>query len=279
MTHMHHFHITLPRGLSRGGYTVVGVLCEDLKVTCLEGKGGESIHHRTSLLVLFVTYSLFSQHHALKSHIFNTCSFHISAWQVFELEGIPILVTLLRSSSPGVSQAAAGALRNLVFKHHDNKLEVQHCSGIAKALQLLKETDSTETQKQITGRVFFFVFVFFVGQTLSSHPKILASMLLTLLFFQCKGLLWNLSSADELKGELIATALPALTDNVVVPFTCWSDSSANNNIHPDVFYSATGCLRWEHFIQISVAVNGWFLCFEGRDQTVLWQHWELGLIK
>ncbi|XP_030279588.1 plakophilin-1 [Sparus aurata] len=127
--------------------------------------------------------------------------------EVFELEGIPILVTLLRSSSPGVSQAAAGALRNLVFKHHDNKLEVQHCSGIAKALQLLKETDSTETQKQITG------------------------------------LLWNLSSADELKGELIATALPALTDNVVVPFTCWSDSSANNNIHPDVFYSATGCLR------------------------------------
>lgn len=30
MTHMHHFHITLPRGLSCGGDTVVGVLCEDL---------------------------------------------------------------------------------------------------------------------------------------------------------------------------------------------------------------------------------------------------------
>lgn len=127
--------------------------------------------------------------------------------EVFQLGGIPALVSLLRSPNPGVSQAAAGALRNLVFKHQDNKLEVQHCGGIAKALQLLKETDSTETQKQITG------------------------------------LLWNLSSADELKGELIATALPALTENVVVPFTCWSDSSANNNIHPDVFYSATGCLR------------------------------------
>ncbi|KAM8863620.1 plakophilin-1-like [Spinachia spinachia] len=58
-----------------------------------------------------------------------------------------------------------------------------------------------------------------------------------------EGLLWNLSSADELKEELIATALPALTENVVVPFTCWSDSCANNNIHPDVFHSATGCLR------------------------------------
>lgn len=63
--------------------------------------------------------------------------------------------------------------------------------------------------------------------------------------FGNKGLLWNLSSADELKGELIATALPALTESVLVPFTGWSESTATNNIHPDVFYNATGCLRWE----------------------------------
>lgn len=61
--------------------------------------------------------------------------------------------------------------------------------------------------------------------------------------FGIEGLLWNMSSADELKGELIATALPALTENVLVPFTCWSDSTTTNNIHPDVFYNATGCLR------------------------------------
>ncbi|XP_019746449.1 plakophilin-1 [Hippocampus comes] len=127
--------------------------------------------------------------------------------EVLQLGGIPTLVTLLRSPSPAVSQAAAGALRNLVFKNHKNKLQVQHCGGIAKALQLLKETDCSETQKQITG------------------------------------LLWNLSSADELKGELIATALPALTENVVVPFTRWSDDSVTNNIHPEVFYNTTGCLR------------------------------------
>lgn len=127
--------------------------------------------------------------------------------EVLQLGGIPTLVSLLRSSNPAVSQAAAGALRNLVFKHQPNKQQVQQCGGIGKALQLLKETDSTETQKQITG------------------------------------LLWNLSSADELKGELIATALPALTENVLVPFTSWSDCTATNNIHPDVFYNATGCLR------------------------------------
>ncbi|XP_061668836.1 plakophilin-1 isoform X2 [Syngnathoides biaculeatus] len=127
--------------------------------------------------------------------------------EVLQLGGIPTLVSLLRSPSPAVSQAAAGALRNLVFKNHKNKLQVQQCGGIAKALQLLKETECSETQKQITG------------------------------------LLWNLSSADELKGELIATALPALTENVVVPFTRWSDDSATNNIHPEVFYNTTGCLR------------------------------------
>lgn len=74
--------------------------------------------------------------------------------QVLQLGGIPDLVSLLRSPNAGVSQAAAGALRNLVFKHQHNKLEVQHCGGIAKALQLLKETNSTDTQKQITGRTF-----------------------------------------------------------------------------------------------------------------------------
>ena len=169
MTHMHYFHITFARGSPCSRDTVVGVLCEDRCITCLEGKGGESIHHRTSLLYLFVTYNLFSQRQAFKSHIFSTCSLHISASQVSELGGIPTLVTLLRSSSPGVNQAAAGALRNLVFKHQGNKLEVQHCSGIAKALQLLKETDSTETQKQITGRALFCFS--FVGQTLTNQTQ------------------------------------------------------------------------------------------------------------
>lgn len=74
--------------------------------------------------------------------------------KVLQLGGIPTLVSLLRSPNPAVSQAAAGALRNLVFKHQFNKQEVQQCGGIGKALQLLKETDSTETQKQITGRTF-----------------------------------------------------------------------------------------------------------------------------
>lgn len=57
------------------------------------------------------------------------------------------------------------------------------------------------------------------------------------------GLLWNLSSSKDLRQELTATAGPALTEIVVVPFTGWSDSNVSNCTEPDVFYCATGCLR------------------------------------
>ncbi|RVE70617.1 hypothetical protein OJAV_G00066060 [Oryzias javanicus] len=127
--------------------------------------------------------------------------------EVLQLGGIPGLVTLLRSPNPGVNQVAAGALRNLVFNNKEIKLEVQHCDGIAKALQLLKETESSESQKQITG------------------------------------LLWNLSSAEELKKELTTTAMPVLTEHVIKPFTLLSDSPTITYVDPGVFNCATGCLR------------------------------------
>ncbi|KAJ8258073.1 hypothetical protein GJAV_G00192860 [Gymnothorax javanicus] len=127
--------------------------------------------------------------------------------EVCQFNGIPALVNLLRSPNEQVQQTAAAALRNVVFRHAANKQEVQRSGGIAEALTLLRDTSSTETQKQLSG------------------------------------LLWNLSSADSLKPELIKTALPVLTENIVVPFTCWSDNSSTNNIDAEVFYNATGCLR------------------------------------
>ncbi|XP_035239299.1 plakophilin-1 [Anguilla anguilla] len=127
--------------------------------------------------------------------------------EVYQLNGIPALVSLLQSSNGQVQQTAAAALRNAVFRHAANKQEVHRCGGIADALALLPNTSSTETQKQLSG------------------------------------LLWNLSSADGLKPDLIKSALPVLTENIVVPFTCWSEGCASNNVDPEVFYNATGCLR------------------------------------
>ncbi|XP_064825205.1 plakophilin-1-like [Oncorhynchus masou masou] len=124
--------------------------------------------------------------------------------EVLRLKGIPPLVNLLRCPSPQVQQTASAALRNLAFKDAGNKEEVQRCGGITEALALLRDTDSTETQKQLTG------------------------------------LLWNLSSADSLKPELVRSALPVLTETVVVPYT---GDETNNNQDPEVFYHATACLR------------------------------------
>ncbi|XP_030743665.1 plakophilin-1 [Echinops telfairi] len=60
------------------------------------------------------------------------------------------------------------------------------------------------------------------------------------------GLLWNLSSTDELKEELITNALPVLADRVIIPFSGWCDGNRNvtrEAVDPEVFFNATGCLR------------------------------------
>ncbi|XP_044530483.1 plakophilin-1 [Gracilinanus agilis] len=144
-------------------------------------------------------------------YIQHTCFQDESAkQQVYQLGGICKLVELLRSPNQNVQQAAAGALRNLVFRSSTNKLETRRQNGIPEAVNLLRRTGSTEIQKQLTG------------------------------------LLWNLSSTDELKQELINEALPVLTDRVIIPFSGWCDGNSNmsrDTVDPEVFFNATGCLR------------------------------------
>ncbi|XP_051946869.1 plakophilin-1-like isoform X2 [Xyrauchen texanus] len=125
--------------------------------------------------------------------------------EVLLLGGIPALICLLNVENSLLQQTASAALRNVVYKDPDNKLEVKSCGGLEPILNLLRETDVTETQKQLTG------------------------------------LLWNLSSADPLKVELIRCALPLLTENILIPYTCWTDTS--KHIDTEVFYNTTGCLR------------------------------------
>ncbi|XP_035203238.1 plakophilin-1 [Oxyura jamaicensis] len=141
----------------------------------------------------------------------HTCFQDESAKQeVYRLGGIAKLVELLRSTNQNVQRAAAGALRNLVFRNPTNKIETRRQNGIRECVSLLRRTGNTEIQKQLTG------------------------------------LLWNLSSTDELKEELIQEALPVLTDCVIIPFSGWSDSGCNRTreiIDPEVFFNATGCLR------------------------------------
>ncbi|XP_053723471.1 plakophilin-1-like [Synchiropus splendidus] len=111
--------------------------------------------------------------------------------EVLRLNGIPPLVAMLHDSNPQVSQAASAALRNISFKNVKNKEEIHRCLGVEGAVTLLKETDSAETQRQLTG------------------------------------LLWNLSSADTLKPDLAKIALPVLVEKVIVPCSTHPDSSSS----------------------------------------------------
>ncbi|XP_058683778.1 plakophilin-2-like [Poecile atricapillus] len=130
--------------------------------------------------------------------------------KVFSLGGIPKLLQLLEVQNEDVQRAACGALRNLVFEDNDNKLEVSEQKGIPLLLRLLRHTRDIETKKQITG------------------------------------LLWNLSSNDQLKHLLVREALQTLTEAVLIPYSGWPDRDYPKSSvlpDPDIFYNATGCLR------------------------------------
>lgn len=75
--------------------------------------------------------------------------------QVLKLNGIPPLVALLHSPSSQVNQTASAALRNLSFKSSKNKEEIHRCGGITEAVALLRDADSVEIQKQLTGASSF----------------------------------------------------------------------------------------------------------------------------
>ncbi|XP_029358745.1 plakophilin-1-like [Echeneis naucrates] len=124
--------------------------------------------------------------------------------EVLKLNGIRPLVGLLRSPNSQVSQTASAALRNLSFKNNNTKEAIHENGGITVAADLLSDTDSAEIKKQLTG------------------------------------LLWNLSSSDNLKPDLLKSALPSLMENVILPYTTGPNRAKHD---PELFFNATGCLR------------------------------------
>ncbi|KAF4080966.1 hypothetical protein AMELA_G00155510 [Ameiurus melas] len=126
------------------------------------------------------------------------------------LHGIPKLLKLLDSDSGEVQQAAAAALRNVIYENNDNKMEVKDHDGVGAILSLLKTNRDVEARRQLTG------------------------------------LLWNLSSHDMLKEQLGREAVKPITDTVLVPcsgITEGEDPKLELLADPEVFLNATGCLR------------------------------------
>ncbi|XP_051890860.1 plakophilin-1 [Pristis pectinata] len=125
---------------------------------------------------------------------------------IYQMGAIPLLINLLKIKNINVQQSACAALRNAVYKNITNKMEVKKNDGIKQVLQLLRETTDPETKKQITG------------------------------------LLWNLSSCDAVKEDLINDALPVLTDSVILPYAS-QIVKGQGTIDSEIFYNASGCLR------------------------------------
>lgn len=69
--------------------------------------------------------------------------------------GIPALISLLKGDDQQLQQVSAAALRNLVYKDSSNKIEVDRCEGVDAILTLLRDTNVTETQKQLTGKTHY----------------------------------------------------------------------------------------------------------------------------
>ncbi|XP_076588345.1 plakophilin-3a isoform X1 [Chaetodon auriga] len=128
--------------------------------------------------------------------------------EVRRLKGIGELVKLFNSENQEVQRFATGATRNLIYENMDNKVVLIEEGGIPQLVEALKEPDD-ELRKNITG------------------------------------ILWNLSSKDNLKQKLARETLPDLTERILIPLSGLGDSDhvEQSASESEIFYNTTGCLR------------------------------------
>ncbi|XP_062973127.1 plakophilin-3 isoform X2 [Elgaria multicarinata webbii] len=128
--------------------------------------------------------------------------------QARSLQAVPKLVKLFNNPNQEVQRHATGAMRNLIYDNADNKLALVEENGIFELMRTVRQQDD-ELRKNVTG------------------------------------ILWNLSSSDNLKDRLARDTLEQLTDLILTPLS-GSGSAAiiqQNASEAEIFYNATGLLR------------------------------------
>ncbi|KAE8606989.1 hypothetical protein XENTR_v10010955 [Xenopus tropicalis] len=128
--------------------------------------------------------------------------------QARSLQAIPKLVKLFNCDNQEVQRHATGAMRNLIYDNPENKIALVEENGIYELLTALEEHDD-ELRKNVTG------------------------------------ILWNLSSSDNLKARLARDTLSPLTQKVLSPLSGTAGSAViqQNVSEAEIFYNATGFLR------------------------------------
>uniref|UniRef100_A0A672Q916 Catenin delta 1 n=1 Tax=Sinocyclocheilus grahami TaxID=75366 RepID=A0A672Q916_SINGR len=136
--------------------------------------------------------------------------------EVRRLKGIPALVSMLDNPKKEVHYAACGALKNISYgRDPDNKIAIKNCDGIPALVRQLRKTRDQDLTDSITGT------------------------------------LWNLSSHDSVKMEIVDHALHALSDEVMVPHSGWErgNEGGEESCKPrhleweTALTNTTGCLR------------------------------------
>ncbi|XP_062852343.1 catenin delta-1 isoform X2 [Trichomycterus rosablanca] len=136
--------------------------------------------------------------------------------EVRRLKGIPALVSMLDNPKKEVHHAACGALKNISYgRDHDNKVAIKNCDGIPALVRLLRKARDQDLTDTITGT------------------------------------LWNLSSHDSVKMEIVDHALHALSDEVLVAHSGWDRGNvgADESCKPrhleweTALTNTAGCLR------------------------------------
>ncbi|XP_068111621.1 catenin delta-1-like isoform X2 [Hyperolius riggenbachi] len=141
--------------------------------------------------------------------------------EVCRLRGIPPLISLLEDPRAPVRLAACGALKNLSYgPARENKMAVKNCDGVPALGRLLRRRGEGREGREMAECV--------------------------------TGTLWNLSSLDSIKMELVDQALYTLTQEILVPFSGWhkeggainSEDGKSQHIEWEpALINTTGCLR------------------------------------
>ncbi|XP_022244608.1 catenin delta-2-like isoform X2 [Limulus polyphemus] len=132
------------------------------------------------------------------------------------LGGMPLLIELLNQDIPEIQRNACGTLRNLSYgrQNDENKRAIKNAGGIPVLIRLLQKTPDNEIKELVTG------------------------------------ILWNLSSSEELKHSIIDDGLSVIVNHVIIPHSGWNchtDPNGQPRVQEiwwsTVFRNASGILR------------------------------------